>query len=86
MSDMAPSRKRVCEFLSECLEVKKHKHDLEPVMLKKKAEIRRINDQIAKLKEQIIIRTRKLQAKEVVAGSLNNELESLIMEWNSSVE
>jgi uncharacterized protein involved in exopolysaccharide biosynthesis len=85
-SAVTPSRKRVCDFLSECAEVKKRKRDLEPVLVKKRAELCRATDQIAKLKQQIMDLTRRLQAKEVVADGLNAELATLITEWNSSTD
>ena len=85
-SAITPSRKRVCDFLSLCVEVKKRKHDLEPVVVKKRAELCRTTDQIAKLKHQIMDLTRRLQAKEVVADAINTELAALYTEWNSSTD
>jgi chromosome segregation ATPase len=83
---VAPSRKRLYEFLSECAEVKKQKRDVEPALVKKRAEFWRTTDQIAKLKQQIMEKTRRLKAKEVIADGLNAELATLITEWNSSTD
>jgi hypothetical protein len=83
---VAPSRKRVYEFLAECAVVKKQKRDVEPALVKKRAEFWHKTDEIARLKQQIMEKTRKLQAKEVIADGLNAEIATLITEWNSSTD
>jgi len=84
--DLTPRHERISNFLSECLEVKKSKYDLEPVIVRKRAELHRINGQIGKLKSQMLDLTRRLNAKELVADALNIELATLYQEWNSSTE
>jgi hypothetical protein len=54
--------------------------------VKKRAELWRTTDQIAKLKQQIMDNTSKLQAKEVIVDGLNAELATLYTESNSSTD
>jgi hypothetical protein len=85
-SAVRDGRKRVSEFLSLCADVKKRKTDFERQIVSKRAEKRRIQEQIRRLQIQIAEMTQKLGAKESVLDIIEGELQSLIVEHNNALE
>ena len=59
-----PSRKRVSQFLSECVVSKKRKVDLEGGLVKKRNEQWRLWKQVDDLQKKIHVLTQQLSAKE----------------------
>ena len=70
-----PSRKRVSQFLSECVVLKKHKGDLEGGLVKKWKEKWRLGKQ-----KKIHVLTQQLSAKELELDVLTQEIETLTRE------
>ena len=60
-----PSRKRVSQFLSECVVSKKRKVDLEGRLVKKRKEQWRLGKQVGYLQKKIHVLTQQLSAKEL---------------------
>lgn len=79
-------QKRLAEFFSECIESKKRRRDLEPLMVRKRSECVRLSEQAAKLKQQIKKLSQQLSAKEMQRDKVNGELEELNREWSEGVE
>ena len=74
---VSPGKKRVCEFLSSCVEVKKRKVDIGMLIARKENEKLRYKEQIAKVKARIIQLTQGLAAKEMQLDSVDIELQAL---------
>jgi cell division septum initiation protein DivIVA len=74
-------QKRLADFLSECIESKKRKRDLEPLIVRKRRECIRLSEQIVKQKAQIKQLAQQLSAKEMLLDKVNGELEELSREW-----
>ena len=65
-----PSRKRVSQFLAECVLSKKRKVDLEGVLVKRRNEQLKLRKQVSDLQEKIHVLTQKLSAKELELDAL----------------
>ena len=85
MSDKA-SRKRVYEFLFSCVEVKKRKVDLEGLLARKRAELLRYKEQVAKMQSQIQWQTQKLSSKEAIVDALQADVDTLQLEYNVALD
>jgi hypothetical protein len=70
--------KRVSDFLFSCTNGRKRKVDYESEVVKKRAEKRRIEDQILRLQRQIANLSQKLRAKEVIRETLEDQIQTLI--------
>ena len=75
-----PSRKRVSQFLSECVVSKKRKVDLEGGLVKKRKEKWRLGKQVGDLQKNIHVLTQQLSAKELELDVLTQEIETLTRE------
>ena len=75
-----PSRKRVSQFLSECVVLKKRKVDLEGELVKKRKEQWRLSKQVGDLQKKIHVLTQQLSAMELELDGLTQEFETLTRE------
>ena len=81
-----PCRKRVSQFLAECVESKKRKVDLEGVLVKRRNEQLKLHKQVSDLQEKIRVLTQKLSAKELVLDALTQKIETLTKEYAKALE
>ena len=81
-----PSRKRVSQFLAECVESKKRKVDLEGVLVKRRNERLKLRKHISNLQEKIRVLAQKLSAKKLVLAALTQEIEMLTKEYTKAVQ
>ena len=81
-----PSRKRVSQFLAECVESKKRRVDLEGVLVKKRNERTKLRKQVSDLQEKIRVFEQKLSSKELKLDALTQEIETLTKEYIKAVE
>ena len=80
-----PSRKRVSQFLSECVVSKKRKVDLEVGLVIKRKEQWRLGKQVGDFHKKIHVLTQQLSAKELVLDVLTQEIETLTREHTEAV-
>ena len=81
-----PSRKRVSQFLADCVDYKKRKVDLEGVFVKRRNEQLKLRKQVSDLLEKIRVLTQTLSAKELVLDALTQEIETLTKEYTKALK
>ena len=80
-----PSRKRVSQFLSECVVSKKRKVYLEGGLMKKRKEKWRLGKLVGDLQKMTHVLTQQLSAKELELDVLTQEIETLTKEHTVAV-
>ena len=78
------TRNQMVDFMTECLETKKRKADLEGPLTRKMAETRRVAEQACKMKEQFKVLKQKLDAKMSQLALLQVEEGQLCQEWSNA--
>ena len=84
MADAGSGNQRVSNFLLSCRDAKKLKRDFDSEISAKKAQKRRIDEQIHRLKAQILKLTTTLKAKEAVLDSLDVQISMLATERDNA--
>ena len=80
------SRKRVSQFLAECVELNQRKVNLEGVLVRKRNEQMKLHKEVTDLQEKIRVLAQKLSAKELVLDALTQEIDTLTKEYTKAVE
>ena len=83
-SVISPSKKRVSEFLSSCVEVKKRKSDIGMIVARKEGEKRRLEEQRDKMQAKMRKLMQDLHAKEVQIQAVEAELQTLHAEMEDA--